>query len=266
MPTLSLRNSAAATVKADALVIGVHGNDKAVSSVAASSTDVTQKLGKNFLSTLNDMGVSAERGQVSKVPGGDTAAAVVVVAGLGPEGEVSLESLRKASGAAARALAGKQTIAYALPASTDEQVRAVSEGALLGAYGFDRYREEKSGAVGTIVVLTELARSKSAKQAAAAAEIVADAVNLARDLVNVPPNDLYPDSFAQQMVARAKRSKVNVDVMEDKELEAKGYGGIMGVGKGSQRPPRLVTLSYKPRGAHTHLALVGKGITFDSGG
>jgi leucyl aminopeptidase len=68
------------------------------------------------------------------------------------------------------------------------------------------------------------------------------------------------------MVTRAKRSKVTVDVMDDKELEAKGYGGIMGVGKGSQRPPRLVTMSYKPRGARTHLALVGKGITFDSGG
>jgi len=267
VPTITLSKSAAASTKADALVIGVHGSDKGVSSVAASSTGVARAaLGKDFLSTLNDLGVSPEPGQVSKVAGGDTAAAVVVVAGLGPEGEVSLEALRRASGAAARAVAGKQTVAYALPASTDEQVRAVSEGALLGAYAFDRYLAKKSGAVGAIVVLTDLARSKSAKQAAAAAEIVAEAVNLARDLVNVPPNDLYPDSFAQRMVARAKQSKVTVKVMDDTELEGKGYGGIMGVGKGSGRPPRLVTLSYKPRRAHTHLALVGKGITFDSGG
>ncbi len=266
MPTISLRRSKPARVRADALVIGVHGSDKVVTSVSSSATDVAEALGKNFVSTLNDLAVSPEPGQVSKIPGGDTLAGVVVVAGLGPEGEVSLEALRKASGASARALADKQTVAYALPAATDEQIRAVAEGALLGAYAFDRYLNEKSGAVGEVVVLTGLARSNSAKQVAAVAEIVAAAVNHARDLVNVPPNDLYPESFAKEMKSRAKGSKVTVDVMTETELEAKGYGGIIGVGKGSQRPPRLVTMSYKPRGAGTHLALVGKGITFDSGG
>ncbi len=266
MTSISLRSSAAATFKADALVIGVHGSGEVVSAVDSASADVADILGTDFVATLNELKVSPEPGHVAKIPGGGTSAAVIVVAGLGPEAEVTLEALRRASGAAARELTGKKTIAYALPASTDEQIRAVAEGALLGGYAFDRYLSKLGGPIGEVVVLTGLARSKSAKKAVNVAQTVAAAVNLARDLVNDPPNHLYPESFAKQMKTLAKTSKVTVDVMEEDALEAKGYGGMLGVGKGSQRPPRLVTLSYTPRGARTHLAFVGKGITFDSGG
>ena len=85
------------------------------------------------------------------------------------------------------------------------------------------------------------------------ATAVASAVNFARDLVNVPPNDLYPESFADELKSRGKGTKVSVAVTDEKALEDKGYGGILGVGKGSVRPPRLVKLSYKPvqaGGAH----------------
>jgi leucyl aminopeptidase len=120
--------------------------------------------------------------------------------------------------------------------------------------------------VAELVVLSELARSKPAKRALEEATTVADAVNFARDLINQPPNDLYPESFATELTSRAKRSKVKVAVTDEKALEAGGYGGILGVGKGSARPPRLVTLAYKPSRPVAHIALVGKGITFDSGG
>ncbi len=95
---------------------------------------------------------------------------------------------------------------------------------------------------------------------------MAAAVNFARDLVNTAPNDLYPESMATQLAARAKGTKVKVSVTDERGLAEQGYGGILGVGKGSARPPRLVKLAYEPRKAAANLAFVGKGITFDSGG
>jgi leucyl aminopeptidase len=87
-----------------------------------------------------------------------------------------------------------------------------------------------------------------------------------RDLVNAPPSDLYPETFADAALALSKELHVTVEVLADAELRAGGFGGILAVGQGSTRGPRLVKVSYSPAGAGRHLALVGKGITFDSGG
>src|SRR5690606_29874930 len=91
-------------------------------------------------------------------------------------------------------------------------------------------------------------------------------VNGVRDLVNTPPNLLYPESFAERARTLAKGTKVDVTVLDDDALRAGGYGGLVGVGQGSTRGPRLVRLEWEPRKAKRHVALVGKGITFDSGG
>ena len=266
MTTISLSSANATTVKADAVVIGIHGIDSELS-LAAGAEQVAAAYGKGFLQALRDLEVSPEPGSVAKIPGaGVTSASVVAVVGLGPQGELDLESLRRACGGAARALAGKGTVALALPATHDDHVRAVADGALLGAYAFDHFLEKKTEPVEQFLILTDLARSKSAKQTVTDAETVAAAVHFARDLVNAPPNDLYPESFAERVKSRARRSKVSISVTDEKTLEANGYGGILGVGKGSARPPRLVKLSYKPNRPVAHIAFVGKGITFDSGG
>jgi leucyl aminopeptidase len=264
---VSLRSAAPHTVKADAVVIGVHASGDSFAP-AAGATAVVEKLGTTFLSSLADVGASGKVGDVCKlVSGGAIKAPVIAVVGLGPaDKEVAHESLRRAAGAAVRALGGKQTVVLALPATTDEQIGAVTQGALLGGYGYDRYLAKKHKSVGEVVVLSDLARSKSAKAALSAAVTVADAVNHARDLVNAPPNDLYPESFAADTKQRSKGTKVSVSVLDEKALDAKGYGGILGVGKGSTKPPRLVKLTYRPARAKAHLAFVGKGITFDSGG
>ena len=88
----------------------------------------------------------------------------------------------------------------------------------------------------------------------------------ARDWGNTPPNLLYPETFAEAAKAYVRDAKIAVEILDDKALERGGYGGILAVGGGSARKPRLVRLSYSPRGAQRHLALIGKGITFDSGG
>lgn len=266
MTTARLRDASALSTKADALVIGVLGNDSSLRP-APGAEEVFDALGPSFAETLKALGASAKVGDVCKVPSGAAAKAPVVVAvGLGDDEEIDAESLRRGSGAAARALAGKEVVALALPASTDEQIRAVAEGALMGAYAFDRYLTKKHEPLGELVVLTSRAGDRAAKQTLEQASIVAAAVNFARDLVNTAPNDLYPESMAAQLASRAKKTKVKVSVTDEQGLAEQGYGGILGVGKGSAKPPRLVKLAYAPRQPAAHLAFVGKGITFDSGG
>ena len=151
-------------------------------------------------------------------------------------------------------------------------MRAAVEGFVLGGYSFDDYRSKPAAdRPNEVVVLSAEARRKEFTDAFETGQVVADAVAKTRDWVNMPPVDLTPPAFADAVVARNKgrargAGKVTVKVMDEKDLEAAGCGGILGVGKASDNPPRLVQLSYKPAGATKHVAFVGKGITYDSGG
>jgi leucyl aminopeptidase len=183
---------------------------------------------------------------------------------------VPAESLRRAAGAAARAATGLGTVAFALPVEDAGDVAAVAEGALLGAYAFDRYRvtstAPEKAPVRAVVLLTPGARSGAVRAAAQRAEVLAGAVNAARDLVNTAPVDLYPATFTAAAEEAVADLPVTVTVLDERRLARGGYGGLLAVGQGSVRPPRLVRLDYAPQGAAAHLAYVGKGITFDSGG
>jgi leucyl aminopeptidase len=111
------------------------------------------------------------------------------------------------------------------------------------------------------------ARDRDSRAALEHARIVSEAVWFVRDLVNTPPNELYPESFAARAADTATELGLEVEVLDERALKRGGYGGILGVGSGSVRPPRLVRVRWRPgRGARTRIALVGKGITFDSGG
>ncbi|MGI8434360.1 MAG: leucyl aminopeptidase [Nocardioidaceae bacterium] len=275
MTSTSLSKTSARSVKADVVVIGVHSSDGSLVP-ASGAKDVAGAYGKGFTALLEDLGASAKVGDVVKLPGRPaTKASLTVVVGLGDQAQMTTETLRRAAGAAIRSLNGRggggkggggKSVALSLPAESDAQVRAVVEGALLGAYAYDAYLTKKHQPVGDLVVLTPNARSKTARAEVDAAVTVAAAVNFARDLVNDPPNALYPQSLAERLQQRAKGTKVSVSVLDEQELTAQGYGGIIGVGQGSARPPRLVTLTYAPSRPAAKLAYVGKGITFDSGG
>ncbi|MHB1290247.1 leucyl aminopeptidase [Georgenia sp.] len=218
---------------------------------------------------LPALGVSGKADEVVRVPAGtDLPAAVVVLTGMGAVGTdgPAPEALRRAAGAAVRALAGTAHVLLALPADTAAQVGAVAEGALLGAYRFDHYKSSDPAPVARLELVTPLVRDKLAKAALARARVVGDGVRATRDLVNASPRHLYPQTFAAAATAAAKGTRVKVTVLDEKALEAGGYGGILAVGQGSQRPPRLVKLVHAPARAKAHYALVGKGITFDSGG
>ncbi|MEU9008372.1 leucyl aminopeptidase [Streptomyces sp. NPDC048479] len=282
MTALTLSTAGAATLRADALVVGVAKGAKGPV-VAPGAEAVDKAFNGKLASVLETLGATGAEGEVTKVPAPSGLKTPVVLAvGLGPVPEkdetYDAETLRRAAGAAARALTGSKKAAFALPVEAAEDAEAIAEGALLGAYAFTAYQGGEKDAKnsrngnGAKLPLAEIAllgakpRDKAYKAAAERAIALTEEINRARDLVNTPPNDLYPESFAAVATAAGKEHGIKVQVFDEKALAKGGFGGILGVGQGSQNPPRLVKLSYTHSKAAKNLALVGKGITYDSGG
>ncbi len=273
MTTLSLTERPAHELAVDAVVLGAvetpggavlaagHGLPRRVAAHVGASLEVLRAKG-----TLDDVV------KIAAVPG--VTASLVIVTGLGQgTGRTTgfeTGALRRAAGAALRSADGVAKAALALPAGDAARVGAIAEGAALGAYRFRPLTSSRAEdtAEPTLTVVTSGARSRSMRAAASRAEVLARAACYARDLVNTPPNKLFPQSFVESVKKRTAESaaKLTVRVMDESALAKGGFGGIVGVGQGSAHPPRIVTLSYAPARAGASVALVGKGITFDSGG
>ncbi|MDA8436119.1 MAG: leucyl aminopeptidase [Actinomycetales bacterium] len=272
MTTLSLSSADAATQSTDALVVAIApagGRKKGVVLVGPAAA-LKAAPRRRLEESLAALGATAAVGDTVRVPGAGIAAAPVVVAvGLG-DGPWTDETLRRAAGTAVRSLAGTRRALLALPHESAGAVEAVAQGALLGGYEFRTYRVDSTSStkapVDRVTVLVADAKDAAAVAAVNRARAVAGAVNLARDLVNTPSADLVPADFAVAAQEAVAGLPVEVEVLDETELAAGGYGGILGVGRGSAHPPRLVRLSYRPEGATSHVAFVGKGITFDTGG
>jgi leucyl aminopeptidase len=159
----------------------------------------------------------------------------------------------------------KRHIALAMPSRDAEEAGAVALGALLGGYTFRRYRTRGPVTDAELTLLTALPADE-ADAVTQRAQVLADAVTLVRDLVNTGPSDLVPATFAAEAQRVAAAAGLDIEVLDEDQLAEGGYGGIIGVGQGSVHPPRLVRLAYTHPDATRTLALVGKGITFDSGG
>jgi leucyl aminopeptidase len=257
VPRISVSAQPSITATADIVVVGaVQGPDGPV----LFADPGFEILAEQFAAVA----VTGAKDQVVRFSPVAGAARSIAVVGLGSA--VSVDALRYAAGSAVRQLTGAATVAFALPVTDADQAAAVLEGAALGAYTFTTYRKASLAATPLpaeqIIVHTEHATDDAAQRA----DIVAGAVSLVKDLVNTPPLDLYPASLADLAAAAAEGLPVSLTVWDEDQLVADGFGGIAGVGQGSTRPPRLVKVSYDPIRAEKHLALVGKGITFDTGG
>jgi leucyl aminopeptidase len=273
--TLRTSQESPRAARADAIIIGVtKGPDGP--RLAPGAEDVDAALGGKLAETLAALGATGQAEEVTRVASaGQLSAPLVAAVGLGEPADAAVsgstasgstgfdaEALRRAAGAAVRALvAGKAAqIALALPARDAAEAEAVALGALLGGYVFDRYRD---GGKPTDIQLILLA---SADAAARRARVLADAVTLTRDLVNTAPSDLFPASFAAEAERIAGAAGLDIEVLDEKALTEGGYGGLIGVGQGSVHPPRLVRVAYTHPDATKTVVLAGKGITFDSGG
>ncbi|TDV40440.1 leucyl aminopeptidase [Actinophytocola oryzae] len=269
-PKLSLTTTTADEATVDAVIIATVQSDSDPGGVALApgSERVDTAFDGALAGILRTVGATGKQDEVVKIPSmGKIPAGLVVAVGLGRttgDGPTA-EQVRRASGVAARSLAGTRRAVTTL---STVDLHAAVEGTLLGAYRFTEYRSEKGDApIERVDVVAPADGSpKDHRATLKAATAIAEAVCTARDFVNTPPNDLYPASFADRAAALASDAGLDVEILDEKALRKGGYGGVLGVGMGSARPPRIVRLSYKGPKPKAKVALVGKGITFDTGG
>ena len=221
---------------------------------------------------LSAVGAKGTAEQVNRLHVPALPVASVLAVGVGPaRDEWPSEPIRRAAGVAARSLSGVESVITTL---SELHLEAAVEGLILGGYQMHEFRSPKTAPKdAALTAVTALSTAPGAKAKAARAVAVAEAVGTARDLVNTPPSHLHPDEFARRAQDLGSAAGLAVEILDEKALTKAGYGGIIGVGKGSANPPRLVRLTY--RGAKTTkgrkgtgpvVAQIGKGITFDTGG
>ena len=216
---------------------------------------------------LKALGAKGSTEQITRVVAPSLPVSSVLAIGLGKSSDGwSSDVIRRAAGVAARSLSGTEAVITTL---SELDLAATIEGLILGAYRFTDFRSAKTAPKEpALATITALSTAKGAKATAARAANIATAVATARDLVNTPPSHLFPDEFAKRARALGESVGLEVEILDDKALAKAGYGGVVGVGKGSSRPPRLVRLTHnggKSKKAKK-VALIGKGITFDTGG
>ena len=273
MTTLKSGDKAAATT----LVVGISSkkDSKGVATlvVETSGSKALSKLNeKQLLDALKKIGATGSADEVKKLPiGAGTTYTMIVTSGLGAtQKRYEHEKLRRAAGAASRELGDIVSADFSLPHDDLATLAAIAEGVGLGAYNFIDFRgTSKAGQKKPLkdaTLLTSLPVNAESKAALKRAEIISKNVHLTRDFINTPPSHLTPVTFSERMKKIASGLGLKVEILNESQLKAKGYGGITAVGQGSANPPRLLHISYSPARPKKRFAFVGKGITFDSGG
>lgn len=216
-----------------------------------------QELANLDLGMLSAVDFTGKAGQSVTLPHPDAKAVLLV--GVGDE--INFESLRAASGNAIRAVKTAKAVTRLPQAGIEGAARAVVEGSLLGAYSFRTYKTEEDNRAVEIIQLVG-----GDQDEIDAAIVTSEATNLARDWVNTPARDKSPETLADLIVAAATEAGMTAAVWDKSRIADEELGGVLGVAAGSDRDPRVVLLEYEPANPARHLALVGKGITFDTGG
>ena len=263
--TFSVTDRPAARVRSDVLAVPVLAEREL--GPGAEAVDAT------LTPFMEEAGFEGKEGQTLALPAtGAVAAKAVLLVGLGKRDDLTADSFRRAGAAIARRADKASTVATTLLAAApdaldgDAVASALAEGVILGSYRYLDYKSDgKPTALRRVIVV---GAAPSAKGAFDRGRVVADAVTWARDMVNEPSGAKAPAEFAAAARKLLAGRGVTVTVLSESQLRAQRMGGVIGVGQGSARPPRFVKVTYNPPGARGKgtLALVGKGVVFDSGG
>ncbi len=254
--------AALATLDADAIVVPLFADKTSLGPIAdvdhASAGLITRLLERKELT-----GKKYELVPLFSPPG--LKAGQVLIVGLGEREKIDAMTIYRASAAASRHLAGKErgrvVFYFGDVIQTDQHQHAIA-GALVGCQGQDLYRSERKRHP-----FAELLFAGLNESSLAAGRVLGDSINLARRLVNEPPQEIYPESFAARASEVAQSCGLEIDIWDEKRLEQERCGSLLAVARGSSRPPRLIILRYRGAAANAPtLAIVGKGVTFDSGG
>lgn len=249
--------------KIDAIIVAIFEGEDSIELAGGEILDFifSTEQQADILTQLEAVGAKATANSITRVPGTDVAPVIAV--GLGKADLLDDETLRRASGTAARSLGGFENVATTIG---DLGLAAAVTGFGLGSYSYAGLRKETEESKDKTTTVTFISTGKDDKDVFVEAQIIVESVLLARDLVNTPSSHLYPESYSVIASNEASKHGLQTTILDEKQLADQGFGGILAVGNGSSRKPRLLRVDWKPRKAKKSIALVGKGITFDTGG
>ncbi len=259
-----------------AIVVGML---QGVTDPAGALGEVDQALDGAITSLIEDGEIKGNRGELTLLHTlGKLPSKRVVVAGLGYSDSVSINTVRALAASVGRLLRSKgvtQFVSVVLGTGEggmgeSESAQAVVEGAELGLYRFDKHKTDQSGPqVGEItLIVTDDSKIANIESGVNRGRIIADAVNLCRSMANEPPNFMTPTMMAENALDVATSTGIEIEVLDRPQMAELGMGALLGVAQGSDEPPKLIVLRYHgdPNNDENNLGIVGKGITFDSGG
>jgi leucyl aminopeptidase len=262
------------SIKTGAIIVTHYEGAKAPEGATAA---VDKKLGGAITTLLKQGDIKGKLNEITLLHcAGKLPASRIAVLGLGKKQELSLNKVRAAVAEVCRYLRSKNVTNIVSVIigegvngiKTDAAVQAMAEGAILGLYTFRRYITEEENGLTEMKELAIIGKEKGVlEKAIARGRIIAEAANNARNMVNEPGNFMTPAQMAETARQMAKKYGLKVEVFERDKMKELGMGGLLGVSQGSQQPPKFIILAYKGRDSkELDLALVGKGLTFDSGG
>lgn len=237
------------------------------------ATEGVSKLPAAAKSAAARQGFEGKTGQTLVLAGAESGPTNVLV-GIGPSDELSIDKLRRAAAAYVRAVAKHERVACTLldqAAEIDpsEAMAAVVEGLRLASYRYNALRSKASRKKDQVKLkrVSLVAKGRGRRAELNAANAVVDCVELARDMVNEPGGSLTPQAFVARAKDATAETGLRVTIWNEARIKREKLGGLLAVNKGSEQPPRLLMIRYRPKGRPKgHVALVGKGVTFDSGG
>jgi leucyl aminopeptidase len=265
------------TIETDGILVSLSEGTERVGVPASALAQVDKLLGGAIRTLVESKSLKGKAREVVVIPTlGRLPSRMVAVCGLGAAGRVSADSVRDAAAEGARALRKMGCKSIATPligagvegVAANEAARGIVEGVLLGLYEFAKYKASEMGQVETLVlVATREVSVDDVNAAIREAEVVAESTCLARDMANEPSNYMTPTRMADMSLDLASKHGFEATILERADMEELGMGGLLAVARGSAEPPKFIRLSHSGGNlALPHMALVGKAITFDSGG
>ncbi len=258
-------------IECDALAVSVFEGEKPESGVLAEIDKRTGNVLTSLIETGEFVGKPGESAYVHST--GDMKARRLLLLGAGKREEFRTDNVRRMAGTAARTLRGKKARTFAFLRRSDlavsESAQAATEGALLALFEPDKYHtnDKTENHLDQMILATNGDNNDEAKAGIERGRIIAEAANFGREVINEPSNVMTPTELARQAEEVAKSYGLELDVLEESQMKELGMGSLLGVAQGSAEPAKLIVLSYTPKiKSDETVAIVGKGVTFDTGG
>ncbi|MCG3160817.1 MAG: Cytosol aminopeptidase [Acidobacteria bacterium] len=258
-------------IECDALVVAVFEGEKPEEGALAEINKRSNGVITSLIETGEFTGKSGESAYVHNP--GDMKARRLLLVGAGKREEFTTDSVRKLAGTAARALRGKKARSFAFlrrsQLSIGEGAQAATEGALISLFDPDKYHtsDKTESRLEAMILAAPDADLDEVKRAIERGRIIAEATNFAREVINEPANVMTPAELARRAEEVAKDYGLELDVLDEARMKDLGMGSLMGVAQGSAEPAKLIVLTYSPKAQSSEtIAIVGKGVTFDTGG